>query len=322
MTDVAAAAGVSLWTVSNTFSHPERVAPPTRERVLSAAAALGYRGPHPLARSLASGRTGLVALVGPHGAAPLLADPAASLVARGLLEACDRAGVSLVLSGAPGAAPVDGTVLLRYPGPAPAAGPVVTVDGPPTPAATAVAADLGSGTAEAARYLARLGHRALAVLTWPGAGARLEGARAGWGDAGRLEVLVAAEDDGLERGGTAPGQAAGIRAARTLLTRRDRPTAVLALTDAMALGVLETARWAGLEVPGDLSVVGVDDLPAGAAHGLTTVFVPYAPLGALAGTTLAALIAGGAAPAPAPLPTSLVIRGTAGPPVDRARPAG
>ena len=63
MKDVAALASVSLWTVSNSFSHPERVASNTRERVLTAAASLGYAGPNPLARSLASGRTGVVALV-------------------------------------------------------------------------------------------------------------------------------------------------------------------------------------------------------------------------------------------------------------------
>ena len=55
--DVAHAAGVSVWTVSNAYSHPDRVASATRERVLAAASAIGYAGPDPAARSLALGRT-------------------------------------------------------------------------------------------------------------------------------------------------------------------------------------------------------------------------------------------------------------------------
>ncbi len=128
MKDVAALASVSLWTVSNAFSHPERIASSTRERVLGAAASLGYAGPNPLARSLASGRTGVVALVAAGAAEPLLADPAAGLVARGLIHACDRAGVSVLFTGRADGAAVDGWVLLRDASIAPSlTGPVVAV---------------------------------------------------------------------------------------------------------------------------------------------------------------------------------------------------
>ncbi len=97
--DVAAAAGVSVWTASTAYSTPAKVAEATRERVYAAARELRYAGPHPGARSLARGRTGTVAFVAPGDAALLLGDPAAALVARGLLAACDRAGYSLLLSG-------------------------------------------------------------------------------------------------------------------------------------------------------------------------------------------------------------------------------
>src|SRR5688572_19653952 len=111
--DVAAAAGVSVWTVSNAYSNPERVAEATRQRVLDAAAVLGYLGPHPGARSLARGRTGVVAFVAPGDSEALLGDPAAALVARGLLTACHRAGHSMLLSGQASGEMVDGRVFFR-----------------------------------------------------------------------------------------------------------------------------------------------------------------------------------------------------------------
>ena len=102
-----------MWTVSNAYSHPDRVASATRERVLAAASAIGYTGPDPAARSLALGRTRIVALVADGDAEPLLADPAAALMARGLIHACDAAGVSVLFTGRIGEAAVDGAVHLR-----------------------------------------------------------------------------------------------------------------------------------------------------------------------------------------------------------------
>ena len=64
--DVAEAAGVSVWTASNTFSNPDKVATATRDRVIAAADELDYAGPNPGARTLALGRTGMVALIAPR----------------------------------------------------------------------------------------------------------------------------------------------------------------------------------------------------------------------------------------------------------------
>jgi len=320
MKDVAALASVSLWTVSNAFSHPDRVASSTRERVLGAAASLGYAGPNPLARSLASGRTGVVALVAAGAAEPLLADPSAALVARGLIQACDRAGVSVLFTGRGDGAAVDGWVLLRDAGLAPMLnGPVVAVDAPPAEGVSAVGADVGAGAAAAAAHLAALGHRRLAILSWPGAGERLEGARRGWGDAGPVEVFVAGTPEGFhgrpagmaqQERAVGPVRGDGVEAARVVVQRRPRATAILALTDALAIGALEAVRWSGLRVPEDISIAGIDDLPESAGHQLTSVFVPYRPMGELAGAMLATLMERGTAPAPALMPTSLVIRGT------------
>jgi DNA-binding LacI/PurR family transcriptional regulator len=299
--DVARAAGVSTAVVSYAFNRPERVASATRERVLAAAAAIGYRGPDPAARALRLGRPGAIALVGDGPVERLLADPAASLVARGLAHACDRAGVALLLtSGAEAGA--DGVVLLRgaaasWSGRTPA----VVVDGAAPDGVPRVLAAVEDGAAAIAERLAAQGRRRLAVLSWPDAGPRLDGARRGWGDAGPVHALVVAD----------ASRAAGEVAAGAALGARPRPDAVLGLSDELALGALDAARHLGLSVPDDLAVAGIDDLPAAAAAGLTTVFVPYRPLGDLAGTILAAALEGQRPASPAPLPTSLALRATA-----------
>jgi len=302
--DVARAAGVSVAVVSYAFSRPDRVAAPTRERVLATAAALGYVGPDPAARALRLGRHGAVAVVGAGSAESLLADPAAALVARGVARACDRAGVALVLSGGAARGAVDGAVLVGDAEPGAGGVPLVAVGGLPREGVPRVAARLGDGAAAAAGHLRALGHRALAVVAPPGAEERREGARAAWTGWGRFRVYEAA-------GGA---RADGEVAARLALEGRPRPTALLALSDQLAVGALDAARRMGLEVPRDVSVAGIDDLPEAAARGLTSVFVPYLPMGELAGGLLAAALAGRPMPAPRPLPTTLVIRRSTGPP--------
>jgi DNA-binding LacI/PurR family transcriptional regulator len=106
----------------------------------------------------------------------------------------------------------------------------------------------------------------------------------------------------------------GVEAARVVVQRSPRATAVLALSDALAIGALEAVRWMGLRVPEDISIAGVDDLPESAVLQLTSVFVPYRPMGELAGAMLATLMEHGEAPEPGLMPTSLSIRGTTGPP--------
>ena len=299
--DVARAAGVSTAVVSYAFNRPDRVASATRERVLAAAAAIGYRGPDPAARALRLGRHGAVALMGDGPVERLLADPVAALVARGLAHACDRAGVALLLTRGDEAG-ADGVVLLRgaaagWAGRAPA----VAVDGEAPDGVPRILAAVEEGAAAIAGRLAAQGRRRLAVLSWPDAGPRLDGARRGWGEAGPVHVLVVADSR----------RAAGEVAALAALGARPRPDAVLGLSDELALGALDAARQLDLAVPGRVAVAGIDDLPAAAAAGLTTVFVPYRPLGELAGTILAAALEGPAPASPQPLPTSLAIRSTA-----------
>jgi DNA-binding LacI/PurR family transcriptional regulator len=108
----------------------------------------------------------------------------------------------------------------------------------------------------------------------------------------------------------------GANAARVLLKREPRPTALLATSDQLAFGAVEAARGLGLSVPQDLSVVGFDDVPeaARATPALTTVHQDHVQKGLLAGRMLVARLAGEEPESPGPLPTWLVVRGSTAPP--------
>lgn len=302
--DVANAAGVSIWTASNTFSNPDRVAEGTRQRVHDAAQALGYAGPNPGARSLALGRSHLVALVGQGDAAPLVGDAAAALVAHGVASVCDRAGLSLVLAGREGAGMMDGRVCLRG-GPGPEArGPSVVVDAE-APGVPCVRADVEGAVRELATLLIGHGHREVAVVGGDESDPRL---RAATGALAGVSLTVYRTP-----GGRWPSRDHGEAAGRAALGAHPRPTAVLALADTLAWGVMEAAHRMGLRVPHDVSVAGIDDLPGSEGRGLTTAFMPYRPMGELAGNALVAMIAAAPPPAMPVIPVPVVIRRSLGP---------
>lgn len=307
MRDVAQSAGVSVAVVSYAFNRPDRVAANTRERVLATAHSLGYRGPDPAARALRLGRRGAVALVTAGAVEDLLADPAATQVARGMARACDTAGVTLLLSCGT-EADADGAVLLRgaaarWRGRCPA----VAVDAEGDGQMPRVLAMVRDGAFDVARHLAELGHRRLAVIGWPEAGPRLQGAADGWGRGEGIVAYRASEST----------PAAGQVAAASALSADPRPDAILGLSDALALGAMAMAGAMGLDVPGELSVAGIDDLPGSEAVGLTSVSVPYRPMGDRAGRLLAQLLETGATADPTPMPTMLVPRRSTGGPRTR-----
>ncbi|THF71161.1 LacI family DNA-binding transcriptional regulator [Deinococcus sp. Arct2-2] len=104
--DVALALGVSVATVSNAYNRPDQLSPDLRERVFEQAAALGYTGPDPLARSLRRGRTQVIGVLYDAPLAYAFADPAASLFLGGVAHALQDVGLSLLLlSGRSEAAP-------------------------------------------------------------------------------------------------------------------------------------------------------------------------------------------------------------------------
>ena len=303
--DVARQAEVSVWTASNTFSNPDRVAAATRQRVLDAADALGYVGPNPGARALALGRSNLVAMATSEPER-LLSDPAAALIAQGVLTVCSRAGISMVLTAQADELLVDGRIEFRGAFDA-TRRPCVTVADVAVTNVPTIRPNLDPGIAALADYLRSMGHRRVAMLSVPGDENRLELFGHHF-DAADVPVFrSSAESDWPTRG-------AGEALARRALRGEERPTALIALSDVVAAGALDTAHALGLRVPEDVTIVGIDDTPGADTLGLTTIVVPYRPMGELAASTLLRWIDGGERPVdPPPLPTALSIRRTSGP---------
>lgn len=323
LADVAARAGVAVSTASLALSGAPRVAPATRDRVAAAAAELGYAGPDPVARSLRSRRSGVVgALVGER-LAYAFRDPVAAQVLDGMAEVLGPLGVGLLLL--PGdenrtgpsldqlaRVPLDAAVyataglpddpalpVLRRRGV-----PIVAVEGPIADDLVLVGIEDRRGSAELAVHLLELGHRRIAVVAMP---FRLDGTR-GPLDPARLqrphyrdvaERLLGVQDvlgpvPAVEAAANSVEE--GEIAGRMLLdvAGRDRPTAVVAQSDLLAVGVLRAARALGLRVPGDVDVAGFDgvDLPTIAPVVLTTVVQPTLEKGRAAGRAVAALLEG------------------------------
>ena len=153
--------------------------------------------------------------------------------------------------------------------------PFVVLDpaGDPDPDVSSVGSGNWSGGLAATRHLIELGHRRIAMVNGPQemlcSRARLSGYRSALDEAG-IPFDPTLIDAGFFH--YEDGVAAGTR----LLTRADRPTAIFAGNDLQALGVYEAARVLGLVVPGDISVVGYDDVPSASwvGPGLTTVHQP------------------------------------------------
>lgn len=331
--DVAARLGVSPATVSNAYNRPDQLSPDLRARVLGAARELGYSGPHPLARSLRRGRSGVIGVVYDSPLHFAFADPAASLFLGGVARAVQEEGLSLLLlaAGGPGLSPaatasVDGLILYATTGASPAlaaartrALPTVLVDQAPQEGLPLIGIEDERGAHDAAQHLLDLGHREIGVLALPlgteaapntHIRARLEGYRRALdGSPAHLHVCEG-RDNSPE---------SGAHLTRALLTAWPGVSALLCMSDVLAQGALRAATGLGLSVPGDLSVIGYDDLPSSAALNLTTVHQPTADKGMQAGGAMLALLRG-EAPSGMTLATCLVMRGSSGPARSSARP--
>ncbi len=194
--------------------------------------------------------------------------------------------------------------------------PLVYVDQEPVAGAPSVNVDDRGGARAAAEHVIELGHRDVGILTIASEGAHPERQRMlGWHDALRdvdLEPTIAQTSSNVEDD--------AIIAALTILAPDPRPTAILCFSDIAALGALRAAGQLGLEVPGDLSIVGFDDSPvARRAHPpLTTVRQDLVAKGRLAAVSLVSVMGlDGSRPSSRGrhhvLPTELVVRETTGP---------
>jgi len=295
MKDVAALAGVSLGTVSNVVNSPDRVSEPTRERVQLAIAKLGWV-PNESARQLRAGRSRSVGMVVMDIGNPFFTDVLTAV------EDCVQAHGYSVQVGNSASQPARESAQLRLFEQqrvrgvlcAPIGGvdervqdlrrrgiPVVIVDraGDQT-GFCSVSVDDVEGGRLAVAHLLGLGHRTIAVVGGPGAvqqvrdrrlGADLARAQAG----GSAEVLTVSTP-GLDTG-------SGTAAADELAALPDveRPTAVFAVNDLLAIGLLQGFVTHGLRVPEDVALIGYDDITfaASAAVPLSSVRQPRAALG-------------------------------------------
>jgi DNA-binding LacI/PurR family transcriptional regulator len=316
---VAARAGVSPSTASLAFAGSPRVAAPTRDRVLAAAADLGYAGPDPLAASLRRGRSGVIGAFIGERLLYAFRDPVAVQLLDGITEVLGSHGVGLLLlagdTGRPSAQqiariPLDAAIFatcgleddpaldqLRARGV-----PVVGVEGPVADGVTLIDIDDRAGTRELARHLHQLGHRRVAVVAMP---LRLDGTRGPLDAARRARVHhrnvrhrlqgvgdVFGPTPAFETASNAVDEGAAAGRALVDVPADRRPTAVIAQSDILAAGVLQTAAELGLRVPDDVSVTGFDgaDLPWLGATVLTTVVQPTDEKGRAAAQAALALV--------------------------------
>jgi alanine racemase len=323
--DVAVAAGVSKTAVSFAFNNPEKLGQATVERVLHVADGLGY-APHPAARALSLRRSGTIGILIPQRLSMVFANPFLAELLQGLGELCEKHDLSVLLvppldgslEGAIRQASVDGFVSLGLSPDDRALEtldrlgiPTVMVDSDSSPNHPAVNVDDAGGAEEAARHLLALGHSDFAIIglpptraqsgLTPTAARRLDGYRRALDGAGVPPVHM------VTAGAT---MAAGARAFDALPKGRQRPTAVLSMSDMAAIGVMSAAHSAGVNVPEDLSVVGYDDVPMAAytSPALTTVHQPIVEKGRVAVRLLIQRLQGKAIDSPPPLKTRLVVR--------------
>lgn len=322
--DVAAAAGVSMATVSKAVNGRYGVNGATARRVLDVVEQLGYESSI-VARGMRGQRTGVI------GVLVAEFEPFSAEVLKGIGTALPHRYDLLAYSGARdhgrdgwerrslsrlGGSLLDGAILVTPTVVDVAATiPVVAVDPHTGPAdLPTVESDSHGGAVLATEHLIGLGHRRIAFVA-----GRPDLRSSILREAGYRQALKTARirfDPGLVRsGGYDPERSR--ESAVALLRQHDRPTAVFAANDVSAMAIVEVAAHCGLGVPRDLSVVGFDDIPesASATPPLTTVHQPMQRLGSAAADMLVALLGqGGAAPAHLRLPTRLVRRGTTAPP--------
>ncbi|MFT4157848.1 MAG: LacI family DNA-binding transcriptional regulator [Microbacterium sp.] len=318
--DVARAAGVATSTASVVFSGKAKVSAETRQKVLTVAAELGYSGPDPRAASLRRGRSGIVAVVLEGHLRTAFLDPVATAMMDGLTDGlADLSAGILLMRDEPAEsgssplqnAPVDAVVLIGCSARTRASLeivrqrglPVVVIEGDAGEAVPRVTLDNANAAADVARYVKKLGHSEVALVTLPLDASRerlpvtseriatatvgvtldrLAGQRSVFPDAPAISAAGSLIDEGLNAG-------------RMLLADPPRrPTAILAQSDLLAVGVIRAAEELGLRVPEDLSVAGFDGIAVDGLSDsvLTTSVQPAIEKGRVAGEQVARMLRG------------------------------
>jgi DNA-binding LacI/PurR family transcriptional regulator len=341
---IAQRVGVSRATVSNAYNRPDQLSTALRERIIATAKQLGYAGPDPVARSLATKQSSSVAFMLCGGLSSAFSDPALSIMLDALSSAVDSGERPLLLlPGINGDGPrartvmraqTDVAVAYSLPDNAPALEavrerglPLVVVDQPSVPEAARVTVDDLGGAIQAGRHVAGLGHRRVGIIAFelsadggrgPVSPQRIETAHfrvtldriAGYLKALAEHGIVADAVPIWE----APGSVRelGREGARWLLGLEPRPTAVLCMSDELALGAIRAANELGLSVPSEVSIVGFDDTPAASWSDppLTTVRQDLVAKGRHAGELALRMLDGARPGKPVTIDVELQVRGS------------
>jgi DNA-binding LacI/PurR family transcriptional regulator len=328
MIDVACLAGVSHQTVSRVLNDSASVRPEIRRRVQEAITTLGYRR-NVAARQLASGRSRVVGLVvndvtqfGPASVALGIQTAAADTpytVSTIALAETSAQGFQAAVEPLLGQSVEALIVLVRsrqvldLTRTLDVGIPILAVDGDPSDLPLTVGIDQAEGARLATRHLVELGHRHIAHLAGPADSSESVARRLGWRtelrNAGLPAPRVRLTGDWSAR--------SGHEAATLLVAHEPQVTAVFAANDQMALGLIHGLRESGRSVPGDVSVVGFDDLPESAyfSPSLTTVRQDFTELGRRAMCLIERVLSGETSQqSPRLVPAQLVIRDSTLPP--------
>jgi LacI family transcriptional regulator, galactose operon repressor len=332
--DVARLAGVSTATVSRALNLPASVDPATLSRVRAAIEKLRYL-PHGAARALRSRKSEMIGAVVPSFDYALYARTTSALQ-----READARGYALVLAAHHYDLPTEVRVTQQMVQHGVDAFVFVGLDHDPAlfslldsygrpyvltwgVDASGIHPSIGfdnrAATYAMTRHLIDLGHRHFGLISAPTAGndrsrERGAGIRAALAAAG-----LALADEDVRYGPIALDS--GTRAMRELLAKRRRPTAVLATNDVFAVGAMIACREAGVRIPDDVSITGVDDTDLGATQtpGLTSIRTPIVEIGRAAALQLAARLEGEPTALQQALPFELVHRGSTGPPPRKGR---
>lgn len=316
MQDVAEKASVSKTAVSLAFNNSNRLSEATVKKILEAATELGY-SQDPAARMLRTRRTDSLGLLLPQQLDKVLENPYYTQFLQGIGQIFQREGFTLLL-----APPLRGSMLKTIPYAAvdgfivsglehdrgevnalrQRGTPFVLVDSELHDDVPSVEIDDSEGIEELLIHLLNLGHRRIAIVAietgteggyrnWRGPVLRrMQGASAALASHG-----LTPESDGITVLEAQCTRAGGAAAFHELRAQPEPPTAIVAFSDIIALGVLDAARDAGVAVPGEVSVTGFDDLAEASwsSPSLTTIRQPIETKGRLAAEYLVESIAGG-----------------------------
>lgn len=301
LSEVARAAGVSVMTASYTYSTPSRVSAASRDKVLMAAESLGYPGPDPSARSLRKGTSGALGVVLGETLPYAFDDPQATRFLAGIADVCAEHRLAMTILPTNGsdddsrrirAAAVDAFIVWTTTDDDPVLE-ALTLTGRPAiihagPHKKAFGL-IGIDDRTAAQAIGRLGLKQAqrpAIISFPFTKERFESAVMGPDPAtasfpvtrNRLQgfrdaaVTAGIEWDRVEVIPCSTNSLSeGVRAAQLLLARPTPPDTILAMSDELALGTLDAASKAGVDVPNDLAVTGWDASDAASAMHLSTV---------------------------------------------------